>query len=165
MDAPLRNPSLLYLHGDVNLHHLLLPEGIGRYWALQGASAAGSDEAAMSIPNMGLLFVADAVAPNASAAESHFPRRDLWLAERGGRAGDARSWHRLRPGAGLDAREPDAIRLGGLPGARLFHDARECGELCTARGFMLAIRVSRGLMIGCDFISNLVGDYSRSSCY
>ena len=82
-DAYLRNPSLLFVHGKVSLHPTLLPEGFGRYWALQRG-----DEAVVG-PNTGLLFAVDAVPPNLTASDTRtrFPRRDLWLAERGGRAG------------------------------------------------------------------------------
>lgn len=85
VDAHLRNPALIFVHGDAHLHSKLLPEGSGRYWALQRG-----DEAVLgSGSNTGLLFAVDAVPPNISVTDprARFPRRDLWLAERGGRAG------------------------------------------------------------------------------
>ena len=67
VNAPLRNPSLLFLRGDVHLRSTVLPEGNGRYWALQRG------EEAASIPNAGLLFAVDATPPAANLTRS----RDL----------------------------------------------------------------------------------------
>jgi hypothetical protein len=81
-DQPLRNPALLFLHGDAQLHSLLLPRGVGHYWPLDGAALA-ADEAS-ALPNTGMLWLVDAVPMNASAgASSRYPRPDLWRAERG----------------------------------------------------------------------------------
>ena len=85
VDAYLRSPALLFVHGDVGLHPTLLPEGMGRYWALQRGDGAAE------IPNSGLLFAVDAAPPNITNGRSRFPRRDVWLPERGGRAGRRRA--------------------------------------------------------------------------
>ena len=85
--AMMRNPSLLYLNGDIHLHKTLLPDGIQRYWALEGSGSA--DE---YVPNQAMLFAVDVI-PGGNATLSghggrvHFARPDLWSAERGGRAG------------------------------------------------------------------------------
>ena len=94
--AVLRNPSLLFVHGDLDLHPLLLPRHVERYWALQGGDRA--DEAAL--PNTGLLFAVDVLPANVSAVRDtavRYPRPDLWKAERG-RAGGARGHERERRG-------------------------------------------------------------------
>jgi hypothetical protein len=85
VDAYLRFPALLFVHGDWGLHPTVLPEGMGRYWALQRGDSSAA------IPNSGLLFAVDASPPNITDGRKRFPRRDLWLAERGGRAGGRRS--------------------------------------------------------------------------
>ena len=78
--AHLRNPTLVFLQGDLHLRTLLLPEGSGHYWPLKRG-----DEAAVQA-NAGLLYAVDA-APNSTSSRQRFPRPDLWKAERGGRAG------------------------------------------------------------------------------
>ena len=78
----LRSPSLLFVHGDVELHKLLLPAAL----PLQGAHL--DDEAPM--PNTGMLFAIDAVPANVTSAHARYPRPDLWRSERG-RAG---TWSR-----------------------------------------------------------------------
>lgn len=83
--TPLRNPSLLFLHGDLAEHKILLPQGVGRYWPLEQGGADG--EAAP--PNTGLLFVVDAV-PNSTALSARYPRPDLWKMERGRAGGGGR---------------------------------------------------------------------------
>ena len=99
----LRNPSLLFLHGDINVHALLLPPNVHRYWPLEGAAL--SVEAAL--PNSGMLFIVDALPSNVTSlgADSRFPRPDLWRAERG-RAG---GWR------GRRAAQHGGVRGGGTP--------------------------------------------------
>ena len=77
---PMLNPSLLFLHGDVSLHTLLLPQGVRRYWPLQG-----SEHTDAALPNAGMLYAVDARPSNASSAKIsiRYPRPDLWAAERG----------------------------------------------------------------------------------
>ena len=84
IDTHLRSPALLFVHGQVALHPTLLPEGSGRHWVLQRGDGA------TDVPNSGLLFAVDAAPPNITNGRTRFPRRDLWVAERGGWAGGRR---------------------------------------------------------------------------
>lgn len=87
---PLQNAALLFLHGDTQLHALILPRGVGRYWPLQSAALA-ADEAS-ALPNVGMLWAVDAVPLHNSSIGEHgrYPRPDLWRAERGRAGGMAR---------------------------------------------------------------------------
>ena len=82
--ATMRNPALLFVHGDETLRSLLLPAAAGLYWPLRRPA---------DLPNAGFLFAVDAVPVlrNASGSASDNRRRyrrpDLWRAERGGRLG------------------------------------------------------------------------------
>ena len=78
----LRNPSLLFVHGDLDAHRLVLPPSVNLYWPLQGAGL--TESATMALPNTGLLFAVDAVPLNATGhVHGRYPRPDLWRAERG----------------------------------------------------------------------------------
>ena len=81
LSRPLRNPALLFLHGDQREHALLMPPNIGLYWPVMQRHASTG----------GMLFAVDAVPLsdlNASdSSHAHYRRHDLWVSERGGGLG------------------------------------------------------------------------------
>jgi hypothetical protein len=85
-DSPLKNPALLYLYGDTDVHTKLLPAGLGRYWPLQG----GTQTDGAALPNTGILFAVDALpAKNTSSRlieQLRFSRHELWRGSHGGRS-------------------------------------------------------------------------------
>lgn len=96
--APLRNPALLFVHGDVDdARRLLLPAHVRLYWPLRDTPNVASSTTAAALPQPGrrALFAVDAVPMNATDVQPRYPRPDLWRAERG-RAGG--SWGHERRG-------------------------------------------------------------------
>jgi hypothetical protein len=82
----LRNPALVFVHGEPRELSLLLPTGMGVYWPLQRTMLSASS---------GLLYAVDAVplplindtSLSALDAQKRYRRLDLWQAEHGGRMG------------------------------------------------------------------------------